>query len=250
MREARPEVTSILLPSEPAEIVAAMQALTLFDQLEVTDEDRKRADMMRAERDREVLGAQISHGDFLHALDLKVDLFRAKTEDLGRITQLINKTNQYNLTTIRRTLDEVRALAASDDWRLYAFRVADKFGEYGLTGVIIAQVSPDRRRWTLDSVLMSCRVLGRGVEAALIGGLAGDAQAEGAVEFVGSYIPTAKNAICASFLPDQNFTSIGGQEWHLDLADAPAIPAHVTRLGGAAPATTQALQPQLADVAE
>jgi FkbH-like protein len=115
MRDARPEVTSILVPSEPAEIVAAMQALTLFDQLEVTDEDRKRADMMRAERDRDVLSAQIDHTDFLQALDLKVDLFRAKTEDLGRITQLINKTNQFNLTTIRRTLDEVRELANSDD---------------------------------------------------------------------------------------------------------------------------------------
>ncbi|HVH78320.1 MAG TPA: HAD-IIIC family phosphatase, partial [Stellaceae bacterium] len=94
MREARPEVTSILVPSDPADMLATMQALDLFDQLEVTDEDRKRADMMRAERDREVLGAQINHADFLRALDLKVDLFRAKTEDLGRITQLVNKTNQ------------------------------------------------------------------------------------------------------------------------------------------------------------
>lgn len=231
MRDARPEVTSILVPSDPADIVAAMQQLTLFDQLDATDEDRQRADMMRAERDREVLGAQISHSDFLKALDLQVDLFRAKTEDLGRVTQLINKTNQYNLTTIRRTLDEVRALAASADWRLYAFRVADKFGEYGLTGVIIAEVSPDRRRWTLNSVLMSCRVLGRGVEAALIGALADDARAEGAVEFVGSYIPTPKNAICAKFLPDQGFTQVDEQTWRLDLADAPAIPAHIVRAG-------------------
>jgi FkbH-like protein len=245
MRDARPEVTSILLPSEPADIVAAMQELTLFDQLDVTDEDRRRADMMRAERDREVFGAQISHTDFLKALDLRVDLFRAKTEDLGRVTQLINKTNQYNLTTIRRTLDEVRALAASDAWRLYAFRVTDKFGEYGLTGVIIAEISPDRRRWTLDSVLMSCRVLGRGVETTLIGALAEDARAEGAVEFVGSYIPTAKNAICAKFLPDQGFTQVDERTWRLDLADAPAIPAHIQRLG--APAAEPV---QLADVAE
>ncbi|HTW53642.1 MAG TPA: HAD-IIIC family phosphatase, partial [Stellaceae bacterium] len=89
MRDARPEVTSILLPPDPADILAAMQELTLFDQLEITDEDRKRADMMRQERDREAFGAQISHTDFLKALNLKVDLFRAKTEDLGRVTQLI-----------------------------------------------------------------------------------------------------------------------------------------------------------------
>jgi FkbH-like protein len=250
MREARPEVTSVLAPSEPADIVATMQALTLFDQLEVTDEDRKRADMMRAERDRETVAAQISHEDFLNALDLKIDLFRAKPEDLGRVTQLINKTNQFNLTTKRRTLDEVRALANSDDWRLYGMRVTDKFGEYGLTGVVVVEISPDRRRWTIDSLMMSCRVLGRGVEPTLIGGLADDARLQGAVEFRASYIPTAKNAICASFLPDQNFTSLGDQEWQLSLDDAPAIPAHVTRLGGAAPSDPQALQPQLADVAE
>jgi FkbH-like protein len=229
MRDARPEVTSILLPTEPADIVSAMQALTLFDQLEVTDEDRKRADMMRAERDRETLGAQISHTDFLQALDLKVDLFRAQTEDLGRITQLINKTNQFNLTTIRRTLDEVREMANSDDFRLYGLRVTDKFGEYGLTGVIITRISPNRRLWTLDTLLLSCRVLGRGVETALIGALADDARAEGAVEFAASFIPTAKNALSASFLPDQGFRSVGDQKWHLDLADAPTIPAHIER---------------------
>ena len=245
MRDARPEVTSILVPPDPADMVSTLQALTLFDQLDITDEDRKRADMMRAERDREAFGAQISHGDFLKALNLKVDLFRAKTEDLGRVTQLINKTNQYNLTTIRRTLDEVRALAASSDWRLYAFRVTDKFGEYGLVGVIIIEVSPDKRRWTIDSLMMSCRVLGRGVETTLIGALADDARAEGAVEFVGSYIPTAKNAICACFLPDQGFTQVDERTWRLDLADAPAIPSHVERLG--AP-TAEPLQ--LADVAE
>jgi len=231
MRDARPEVTTILVPSEPAEMVAAMQALTLFDQLEVTDEDRKRADMMRAERDRDVLSAQINHTDFLQALDLKVDLFRAKTEDLGRITQLINKTNQFNLTTIRRTLDEVRELANSDDWRLYGLRVTDKFGEYGLTGVIIAKISLDRRLWTIDSLLMSCRVLGRGVETALIGAMADDARAEGAVAFAASFIPTAKNALSASFLPDQGFSPVGGQDWHLDLAEAPGIPPHITRVG-------------------
>jgi len=229
MRDALPEVTSILLPSEPADIVSTLQALTLFDQLEVTDEDRKRADMMRAERDREVLGAQINHTDFLQALDLRIDLFNARTEDLGRITQLINKTNQFNLTTIRRTLDEVRELAGSSDFRLYGLRVTDKFGEYGLTGVIIARISTDRRRWTLDTLLLSCRVLGRGVETALIGALADDARAVGAVEFAASFIPTAKNALSASFLPDQGFSRVGEQEWHLDLSEAPAIPPHIER---------------------
>src|SRR5205807_833341 len=83
-------------------------------------------------------------------------------EDLGRVTQLINKTNQFNLTTVRRTLDEVRALANSRDHRLYGLSVADKFGAYGLTGVVIAALAPDRATWIIDTLLLSCRVLGRG----------------------------------------------------------------------------------------
>jgi FkbH-like protein len=239
MQSARPEVTSILLPEEAADIVPMLQGLAFFDQLEVTDEDRKRADMMRAERDREALGAQIDHGDFLNALDLKIDLFQAEPHDLGRITQLINKTNQFNLTTIRRTLDEVRELAKSPDWRVYGLRVIDRFGEYGLTGVILSQISPDRQRWTLDTVLMSCRVLGRGVEAGIIGGLADDARAAGAAEFFGSYIPTKKNALCASFLPDHGFVEIAERQWRLALSEAPAVPAHITRIS-AAEAVSQA----------
>jgi len=107
--------------------------------------------------------------------------------------------------------------------------VTDRFGEYGLTGVIIAKISPDRRLWTIDTLLMSCRVLGRGVETALIGVMAEDARAEGAVEFAASFIPTAKNALSASFLPDQGFNSVGGQDWQLDLANAPGVPPHITR---------------------
>ena len=240
MRDARPEVTSILLPEDPSEIVTAMHALTLFDQLEVTDEDRKRADMMRAERERDVLSVQISHGDFLRALDLRVALFRAQTEDLGRIAQLVNKTNQFNLTTIRRTLDEVRALSNSDDFRVYGLRVTDKFGEYGFTGVIIVEISPDRRRWTLDTLLMSCRVLGRGVEAALVGALAADARAAAASEFLGSFIPTSKNSLAASFLSDQGFTQDENGQWRLSLADAPQIPPHIIRLETDGPAVAHA----------
>src|SRR6202012_669473 len=103
--------------------------------LDVTEEDRARADMMRAELDRKALNVNMTKEQFLQALELRIDLSRAGHEDLGRITQLINKTNQFNLTTVRRTLDEVRALAQSADYRLYALRVADKFGDYGLTGV-------------------------------------------------------------------------------------------------------------------
>lgn len=79
--------------------------------------------------------------------------------------------------------------------------------------------------------MLSCRVLGRGVEAGLLAALASDARAEGAMEFIGTYIPTKKNSLCVSFLPDQGFKQ-DGDYWKLSLADAPTFPAFIKRLDG------------------
>lgn len=229
MRQAQPDVTSILLPEDPAHFVSMLEGLDLFDRLDITGEDLARVDMMRAEIDREELSAKMTKEDFLGALDLKVEFSQAKPDDFGRVTQLINKTNQFNLTTIRRTLEEVRGLARSQNHRVYSSRVWDKFGDYGLTGVAIIDISPDRRTWTIDSLLLSCRVLGRGVEAALLAVLASDGRSEGATELLGSYVPTKKNELCATFLPDHGFRQ-DGEQWRLPLADAPIFPAFIKRV--------------------
>ena len=198
MRQAQPEVTSILLPEDPAEIISALQATTVFDQLDTTGEDLARIDMMRAEMDRDELSVRMTKDEFLQALELEIEFSPATPDDFSRVTQLINKTNQFNLTTIRRTLEEIRTLANATNHRMYSLRVSDKFGDYGLTGVVIIDISQDRRVWTINSLLLSCRILGRGIEASLLAALASDARAEGAMEFIGTYIPTRKNALCAS----------------------------------------------------
>jgi FkbH-like protein len=231
MQQAQPEVTSILLPADPADIVSTLQRVTLFDRLEITDEDLARVDMMRAEMDREQLSAKMSKEEFLETLGLKIELFQARPDDLGRVTQLINKTNQFNLTTIRKTLDEVRALANSSNHRVYALRVSDKFGDYGLTGVLLLDISADRRVWSISNLLLSCRVLGRGVEAGLLAALARDAAAEDAVEFIATFIPTKKNALASTFLPDYGFKP-DGDRWRLALKDAPELPSFVERVAG------------------
>jgi FkbH-like protein len=231
MRSARPEVTAILLPPEPADIVTTLQKLAVFDRIDISDEDRKRADMMREEQGREAFASQVSHEEFLQALALRLDLFIAQPEDLGRITQLVNKTNQFNLTTRRRTLDEMRALVRSPDHRIYGLRVSDKFGEYGLTGAVIIEIpAGDRRVWDIDTLLLSCRVLGRGVETGLVAALAADARAAGAAEFTATFLPTKKNALAATFLPDHGFTSTGDTRWRLPLADVAEVPAHIERV--------------------
>ena len=228
MQQAQPEVISILLPEDPADILSTLQKVTLFDRLEVTEEDLARVDMMRAELDREELGAKMSKEKFLETLDLKIEFFQAGPDELGRVTQLINKTNQFNLTTIRKTLDEVRALANSPNHRVYALRVTDNFGEYGLTGAILIDISADRQTWTISNLLLSCRVLGRGVEAGMLASLAADAATEGAVEFIATFIPTKKNAPASTFLPDCGFKP-DGAHWRLVLSDAPTLPSFVER---------------------
>jgi FkbH-like protein len=226
MRQAQPDVTSILLPDDPAQFVSMLEGLDLFDRLDITGEDLARVDMMRAEMDRQELSVKMTKEDFLQALDLEIGFSLAKPDDFGRVTQLINKTNQFNLTTIRRTLEELRSLACLQNRRVYSLRVRDKFGDYGLTGVVIIDIAPDRRTWTIDSLILSCRVLGRGVEAALLAVLASDARSEGVTEFVGSYVPTKKNALCATFLPDHGFKQ-DGEQWRLPLAGAPVFPGFI-----------------------
>lgn len=236
MRAARPEVTSILLPEELADILGLIRGLPLFDRLEVTHEDRHRTDMTRAEQQRAQLGASMTKEEFLRSVELRIDFFRSRPEDLERIVQLINKTNQFNLTTIRRSLDQVRLIAGLANYRIYGLKIRDKFGEYGLTGVIICEISTDRSRWTIDTLLLSCRVLGRGVEASLLAAVAREAEREGASEVVASYIPTAKNALAASFLPDHGFELLEGNSWRIDVARVAGINPSVTLVCDTAPA--------------
>ena len=156
----------------------------------------------------------LSPEDFQKGLDLRIDLSCAAAQDLGRVTQLINKTNQFNLTTLRRSLEEVRALHASPRHRIFALRVRDRFGDYGLTGVVIVERDGEAR-WVIDTLLLSCRVLGRGVETALLAALAKEARAEGVREITASFLPTAKNVPAQNFLADHGFTFIAGNSWRI-----------------------------------
>ena len=121
-------------------------------------------------------------------------------------------------------------LANSPDYRVYVLRVWDKFGDYGLTGVVIINVSADRAVWTIDTLLLSCRVLGRGVESALLALLAENARAEGVDEFIASFVPTAKNSLAATFLSDHGFRPDGAR-WQIAAADAPILPFFIQHVG-------------------
>jgi FkbH-like protein len=215
VRSVLPEVTVVQLPQDPARYVEVLRAVPQLDRMSLTDEDRMRAAAYAAEKARTAARAA-AEGDpdalraHLHSLGLVVHVRRIGDDDVARAAQLTQKTNQFNLTTIRRSEADVEAMRRDPAWRLYALDVTDRFGDYGTTGLVFTQRTDDAT-WDLDTVLLSCRVLGRGVESALLRVVTADLVAAGAQRLTGRLIPTKKNAPVRDFLPRHGFAATAGE---------------------------------------
>ena len=225
VHELLPEVTVVKVPEELSELPGLLTRLDLFERSQLSAEDRNRTRMMAEERDRNEVRDALTAQDFLDNLRLKVSVSDAEPAHLGRITQLVNKTNQFNLTTIRRSPDEVDDLNRRDDYQILMMRVEDRFGDYGLTGVAIVQ--HENKSWTLDTLLMSCRVLGRGVESAFLAAIAQAAGASGAASIIGRYVPTEKNALAANFFSAHGFQATPDGGWSARPEAVASCPSHI-----------------------
>lgn len=199
-----PEVTLVRVPEDAAELpIVIKQIAALFDRLDITDDDRKRVDMMRHEVERRELSQKLTEADFLASLSLQVDLYKPRPADYARVTQLINKTNQFNVTTRRYSFEDVVAMIGDPNVDFYCATVRDKFGDYGLVGVGI--VKHEEGVSQFDTMLMSCRVLGRGVETVIISHGIELAKARGAGSIVGRYVPTRKNGMVVDVFEKHGF---------------------------------------------
>ena len=168
--ERLPDVSCVMVPEELAYLPGLLAETDFFDFAEVTDEDRRRTEMMAADNIRQETQETMSEEEFRKSLNLKIDVFAAQKQHLARVTQLINKTNQFTMTTIRRTQDEVETLANSKEALVLGMDIKDKYGDYGLVGVAI--LKKDIKSCVIDTLLMSCRVLGRGAEDTFIAKIA------------------------------------------------------------------------------
>jgi FkbH-like protein len=149
-----------------------------------------------------------------------------------RITQLINKTNQFNLTTVRYTRAEVESLAADPAFISLYGRLADKFGDNGLVSVLIGRVNEESIK--IDVWLMSCRVLNREMELAMFDALVEECQARGIREIVGEFIPSKKNGMVSGHYASLGFSSLGSSEgnelWSFKITEGYASKArHIRR---------------------
>ncbi len=216
-----PEVHVVDLPKNPRLYRETLENLNVFDVLSLTKEDMARGEMYAGKRKRAELETSIDNiEDFLRTLDLKVRIKPVDDFDTPRVVQLIGKTNQFNLTTRRYTDAEVRRFREDENSIVYSMAVTDKFGDEGVVGVAI--VKKKNEDWWIDSILMSCRVIGRSIETAMLAKIVKDARAEGASRIIGEYIPTKKNPPAADLYEKHGFgmpsqTDDNGTSWILDL---------------------------------
>jgi len=224
MRTALPQVLAVHLPEEPATYASIVQGFDCFDQWSISDVDRQRGRLYKAEASRrELRTGVLDMPTFYRQLEMKMTLFVDHKPHVARASQMTNRTNQFNMHTIRCTEDDIRNFATDPDVSVFTLTLQDRFGDNGVVGLAVVRRSGDK--WVMHIFLMSCRVLGRTVEQAFVGWIAARARAAGAKALVAEFVPTAKNKPFAGFYQDRGFVEAEGVgdvrywRWALDKAD-------------------------------
>jgi FkbH-like protein len=196
VRRALPEVDVPVLPEEPMGFRGALEAYPYLEPAGFTDADRKRAEQYRARAKAEAV--RVTSGsleDYQASLNMVARIGPVDEVNMARVVQLINKTNQYNLTTRRRNQAELEAFLAEPGAEAFWVRLSDKFADHGLIAVALA--ARQGGALDIDTLLMSCRVLGRGVEALILAELGARAAGQGCETLEGTYIPSGRNGMVA-----------------------------------------------------
>ncbi|MGO9469313.1 MAG: HAD-IIIC family phosphatase [Isosphaeraceae bacterium] len=195
VRRFLPEVAVPDLPEDPAGFIQALALHRYFETIALTSEDAARARYYAENARRKDLAARTCDlTSFLASLEMRMKVEPVSDLNIERVTQLLNKSNQFNLTTRRYTLPQVREIAAAADWRTLTFSLKDKLGDNGLISVILLR-KKDQDSLVIDTWVMSCRVLQRGVEEFARNELVELAREEGRARILGTYIPTSKNSM-------------------------------------------------------
>jgi FkbH-like protein len=212
VRRILPEVEAIHLPRDRVTDYRDMLAsIGLFDSLTISEEDRQRGAMYKAEVARKKLHEQAPDLEsFLASLDMVAEVRPADAMSIPRIAQLTQKTNQFNLTTRRYADSDIAALAGRADSEVFSLRLKDKFGDSGIVGVAVLKYN--RQSAWIDTFLLSCRVLGRSVEDWFVRYLLRYARDRGVSEVFGEYVPTGKNGQAEHFYEKQGFAAMGRSE--------------------------------------
>jgi len=237
VRRMLPQVAVPELPADPALYARTLLAAGYFEAIAFSAEDRQRAAFYQDNARRVNLQRQAGDMDgYLTSLGMRMTLQPFDDTGRARIAQLINKSNQFNLTTRRYTEADVAAAQADPDAFSLQIRLVDTFGDNGMISVLLCRRVEDD--WNIDTWLMSCRVLGRKVEQAVLQELVDQARHRGIRRLIGTYLPTEKNKLVEDHYAKLGFAKLeqrsdGGSVWELLVAETPSLtfPIAIERVG-------------------
>jgi len=222
VKKALPEVLVVDLPKSPSLYKKTLENLPVFDLLSLTIEDKKRGEMYAARKERKELEKSVDMETYLKNLEILINVKQIDDFSLPRITNLVMKSNQFNLTTKRYTKAEIQNMKEGFETNIYYLQVKDRFGDEGIVGVAI--LNKKENIWIIDSLLMSCRVIGRKIENAFLYKILEDAKSSNVESIKATYIRTKKNDLVSNFYKNLGFRLIredeNGSEWILDLKDS------------------------------
>lgn len=222
VRSTLPMVRVVQLPARPEGFVRSLQEAGLFETLALSDEDRQRGELYH--RRAQAVAARsgtASVEDYYHSLEMELAIVPVNQASLHRTAQLTQKTNQFNVTTHRYSEADIAERIPDPDWLQRTIAVKDRFGDHGIVGVLLARTNGEEM--DIDTFLLSCRVIGRAIETAMLAHVCDEARARGLPSVKARVIPTAKNMPARDLFERHGFSKLEGTEegttlWRLDLA--------------------------------
>jgi FkbH-like protein len=220
VRSALPGVMVLDLPEDPIAYAAAVRDCAVFERLALSNEDLRRTTLYAAEHQRsEAKNNFQTKEDFFRYLDQEAEVAPVSEATIARVAQLTQKTNQFNLTTRRYSEQQIAEMADPQECQVLSIKVRDRFGDHGLVGVAITR--DEGETCQIDTFLLSCRVIGRTVETALLAYIARNAASRGCKRLQGWFLPTKKNSPASEFYRQHGFEiaaqNDGASLWSLNL---------------------------------
>jgi len=221
IRGALPEVLVVDMPEDPSLYLKTLSEINDFNTLQLTEEDKKKGKMYAEQRKRTELQKDATDiTEYLKGLEIVVTIEKANSFNIPRLSQLTQKTNQFNMTTRRYPEEDIKKFSANDNFIVVCMKIVDKFGDNGITGMVIVEKGKDN--WRIDTFLLSCRIIGRRVEETLLAYIIKEAKKGKAKTLTGEFSPTKKNIVAKDFYKNNAFKLLkkdkGAEIWEYDLA--------------------------------
>lgn len=228
VRTMIPEITVPELPEDPALYLQYLRGLDLFETASYSREDAGRTEQYREKAQRAAFEAAFqSYDDYLEALQMRASAAAFDPFHYPRIAQLTQRSNQFNLRTVRYTEAEIEALAQDDSRIGLYFTLKDKFGDHGLISVVVLEKQPEDTLF-ISEWLMSCRVLKRGMEEFIVDKILSVAAQQGFRRVVGEYIPTPKNAMVKDLYEQLGFSRLENGRFQAEVSGFPYHKTFIT----------------------